>query len=77
MSNRLDLSNMRAALHDARSDLMGVAQRTPSDAAAGAMARAITNLTNAIGELTNALAERDLDDASVRNLRIATGGATA
>ncbi|MES2042574.1 MAG: hypothetical protein V4475_01795 [Pseudomonadota bacterium] len=68
---------MRATLHDARSDLMGVAQRTPSHAGASAMARAITHLTNAIGELTNALAEFDLDEARTTNLRGATGGATA
>lgn len=55
MSNRTDLSNMRAALHDLRSDLQGIQLRIIAIQPAADVRRARGHLQEAISSLTDAL----------------------
>lgn len=55
-TDRLLLSEFRAALHDMDSDLIGVRMRICPGARAGAIERARANLRAAIGELTDVMA---------------------
>jgi hypothetical protein len=55
MSNRTNLSNLRNQLHDARSDVQGLALRVIPIAPAGDIHRAFEALSVAIGHLTDAL----------------------
>jgi hypothetical protein len=55
MSNRTDLSNLRALLHDTRSDVQGLTLRVIPIEAAGDINRAYEALSAAIGHLTDAL----------------------